>query len=128
MRTQLSGWQIRGRDGDDSAMKYVELTHVTISHVANAIETYRIPFPEALDGLSIKTIKVVSEQNLKFVVDIMDGETTDSIYESLEEIKFHYDQVDIPYRPSERALFVRIHNKGSVTTKFTITVKGIEVK
>lgn len=128
MRTQLSGWQVKERNGDDAGMKYVELTHSTIAHVANGIVVYRIPFPDNVDGLSIKTIKVVSEQTLQFVVDLMDGDTTDSIYESLEELKFHYDQVDIPYRPSERALYVRIHNKGTVTTKFAITVRGIEVK
>lgn len=127
MRTQLSGWQVK-RNGDDAGMKYVELTHDTIAHVANDIVIYRIPFADNIDGLSIKTIKVVSEQNLKFIVDLMDGDTSDSIYESLEEIKFHYDQVDIPYRPSERALYVRIHNRGTITTKFTITVRGIEVK
>lgn len=128
MRTRLSAWQIREREGEDTGMKYVELNHDTIAHVKNGIVTYRIPFPDKMDGLSIKTIKVVSEEHNSFVVTLMDGDTSDFIYESLEESKFHYDQVDIPYRPSERALYVRIHNRGTVTTKFSITVRGIEVK
>lgn len=128
MRTRLSGWQIHNKDRDDLSMRYVEIKHDTIAHVSNDIVTYRIPFADGVEGLSIKTIRVVSEQNLKFVVDLMDGPTQESIYGSLEEIKFHYDQVDIPYLPSDKALFIRIHNKGSITTKFSITVKGIEVK
>jgi hypothetical protein len=126
MRTQLSNWQIKSREERDQ-MKYVSVSQKTIAHSGNSIVDYEIPFPDGVDGFMVKTIRVTSEENVAFIVDLMDGETGYSIYESLEEIKFHYDQVDIPYKPSERTFFVRIHNKGNVTTRFTIDIRGIEV-
>lgn len=127
MRTQLSNWQIKQYKERDQ-MKYVSVNETTIAHVGNSIVTYEIPFPEGVEGVMIKTIRIESEENVSFVVDLMDGATNLSIYESLEEIKFHYDQVDIPYKPEEKKFFVRIHNKGNLTTKFNIDIRGIEVK
>lgn len=127
MRTQLSNWQIKSYEERDQ-MKYVSVSHKTIAHVGNNITTYEVPFPKGIDGFMIKTIRITSEENVAFVIDLMDGATESSIYQSLEEIKFHYDQVDIPYKPIEKSFFVRIHNKGNLTTKFTIDIRGIEVR
>lgn len=126
MRTQLSNWQLKSYKERDQ-MKYVEVNYKTISHTGNAITRYEIPFPDGTDGVLINTIRVTSEENVAFVVGLMDGSTPTSIYESLEEVKFHYDQVSIPFKPKERMFFVNIHNKGNLTTKFTIEIRGIEV-
>lgn len=127
-RTVLSGWQIRREDRDDIPMKYVELNHITKAHIPNDNVVYRLSFPDKVEGISIKTIRIVAEDNVPFMVDILDESLTESIYESLEETKYHYDQVDIPYLPTDKALFVNIHNRGSVTTKFDIKIKGLEVR
>lgn len=127
MRTRLSSWQVNELQGRDT-MQYIEMKHTTVAHAGNGIVTYQIPFPEGVAGLIIKTIRITSLENSSFIVDLMDGNTNYSIYESLEETKFHYDNVDIPYKPIEQALFVRIHNKGSLTNKYEIDIRGIEVK
>lgn len=116
------------REENDAHMKYVSVHHDTIAHVPDAIVTYTIPFPDGVEGINIKTIRVESEQNIKFVIDLMDGNSNISIYESNEEIKFQYDQVDIPYKPDDKKMYVRLQNKGSLTTKFHIEIRGIEVK
>lgn len=127
MRTQLSDWQVKNRQERDQ-MKYVSTSYQTVAHIGSSLVTYRIPFPEGIDGFMIKTVRVISEENVAFVVDLMDGNSEFSIYESLEEIKFHYDQVDLPYKPTEKAFFVGITNRSNLTTKFTIDIRGIEVK
>jgi hypothetical protein len=127
LRTQLSDWQVKTRE-DREEMKYASVTYQTTAHVGNMITTYQIPFPDGVDGFMLKTFRVVSDENVSFVADLMDGNSNVSIYESLEEIKFLYDQVDLPYKPAERAFFVRIYNKGNLTTKFTIDIRGLEVK
>jgi hypothetical protein len=127
LRTQLSDWQVKTREDRDQ-MKYVSMNYQTAAHVGNSITTYQIPFPEGVDGFMIKTVRVISDENVSFIADLMDGNSELSIYESLEEIKFHYDQVDLPYKPVEKAFFVRIFNKGNLTTKFTIDIRGLEVK
>lgn len=126
-RTQLSGWQIPSIESSGK-MKYIELSHSTVAHVANSIVVYRLNLPDDIDGINLKTIRVISDENLSFVVRLMDGDTDMPIYESLEEIKYQYDNVDIPYKPTERAVFVEIHNKGTITTKYHINLRGIEVK
>ena len=126
MRTRLSSWQTKSNEERDQ-MKYVSVSHTTIAHVGTDVVLYEIPFPEGIDGFMIKTVRVTAEDNVAFTVQLMDGNTAYSIYQSLEELKFHYDQVDIPYKPEERAFFVQLHNKGNLTTKFTIDIRGIEV-
>ena len=127
MRTQLNDWQIRARENENE-MKYVHIPYQTVAHSPAEIVTYPVPFPADIKGINIKTIRIVSEESLNFVVSLMDGNTEDVIYESLDELGMQYDQVDIPYKPAEQKLFVRIHNKGSVATRFTIDVRGLEVK
>lgn len=129
MRTKLSPWQIKnGGQAGDGSMRYVGVNHTTLAHVANESVIYRIPFPIDVDGVLISTIRVESELNVVFTVDLMDGNTNKTIYESLEETKFQYDQVNVPYKPSEKAFFVRILNKSGSTTKFNIEIRGVEVK
>lgn len=126
MRTQLSNWQLKSYKERDQ-MKYVEVNHDTIAHVGNSIVNYQIPFPDGVEGFLINTIRVTSEQNVSFVVLLMDGNTNIPIYESLEEIKYHYDQVSIPYKPSDKNFYIQIQNKGNLTTKFKVDIRGIEV-
>lgn len=127
MRTRLSSWQVKTQKEQDT-MKYVEASIVTGAHVGSDIVTYRIDFPQDVVGFNIKSIKVKSEENIAFTVDIMEEDNVDVIYQSTEEIKYHYDNIDIVHLPSVKAFFVRIHNRGSLTTKFNIQIKGIEVK
>lgn len=127
MRTRLSSWQVKTQKEQDT-MKYVEASTVTGAHVGSDIVTYRIDFPQDVVGFNIKSIKVKSEENIAFTVDIMEEDNVDVIYQSTEEIKYHYDNIDIVHLPSVKAFFVRIHNRGSLTTKFNIQIKGIEVK
>lgn len=127
MRTQLNDWQIRVRENQDE-MKYVHIEHKTVAHSPSEVVIYPIPFPEGVLGINIKTIRVLSEEAVPFFIDLMDGASNETIYESLEEMQKQYDQVDLPYKPVEKKLFVRIHNKGNVATKFSIDIRGIEVK
>lgn len=129
MRTRLSPWQIKNGVGEGAgSMKYIGVDYTTIAHVANESVIYRIPFPADVEGVLVHTIRVESELNVAFTVDLMDGNTNKTIYESLEETKFHYDQVNVPYKPSEKAFFVRILNKSGSTTKFNIEIRGVEVR
>lgn len=128
MRTKLSRWQIKELSERDDQMRYVELIHTTVAHVSNDIVTYRLDFPVGVAGIQINTIRVESMEDVPFTVNLMDGNTDTTIYESNIENKLHYDSVVIPYKPSEAAVFVRIHNRGSLTTKFTITIRGVEVR
>lgn len=127
MRTQLNDWQIRVRENQDE-MKYVSIEYSTVAHSPSEVVIYPIPFPEGVLGINIKTIRVQSVEAVPFFIDLMDGASNETIYESLEEMQMQYDQVDLPYKPVEKKLFVRIHNKGNVATKFKISVRGIEVK
>lgn len=127
MRTRLSEWQIKGLKGSGQ-LKYLQINKLTPSHVANDVVTYPIDLPEGADGVNIKTISVQSDQsNNAFIVMLMDGATENRIYESREEIGYHYDNIDIPYKPTDKKVYVRIHNRGSVSTKFKIDIRGIEV-
>lgn len=129
-RTRLSPWQYQSSGaGGEGTMKFVKLTHTTPAHVANGTVTYRIPFPTGVTGIQINTIKIVSIENIRFTVDIMDGNTSETIYESNEELKYQYDNVFIPYKnDADPALYVRLSNKGGIATKFDIDIRGIEVK
>lgn len=128
MRTRLSPWQVKQSETEGGSMKYVSVNHTTNAHVPNDTVVYQIPFPDGIEGVLISTIRIESVENVPFVVDLLDGNTTKTIYESLEELRFQYDQVNIPYKPSEKSFFVRIHNKGGVTTKFNIEIRGVEVR
>lgn len=108
-------------------MKYVSTNYKTVAQVGNSTVLYKVPFSDGVDGINIKTIRVESDENVAFVVSLLDSETGYPIYESLEELKIHYDQVDIPFKPVERNFFIRIFNKSNLTTKFTFDIKGIEV-
>lgn len=127
MRTRLSGWQVKTQKEQDT-MRYVEASLKTNAHVGSDIVTYRLDFPAEVMGFNVKSIKVQSEENVAFTVDVMEEDNIDVIYQSTEEIKYHYDNVDIVHYPNVKAFFVRIHNRGSLTTKFNIQIKGIEVK
>lgn len=127
MRTRLSSWQVKS-NREHETMKYVEVKLNTAAHVGSNTVTYRLDFPKDVDGFNIKSIKVKSEENIEFTVAIMDEDNVDFIYQSLEEIKYHYDNIDIVHRPVTKAFFVKIHNRGSLTTKFSIEIKGIEVR
>lgn len=109
-------------------MKFVEVNYTTDAHVGSDIVTYRLDFPQDVMGFNIKSVKVRSEENIAFTVDIMEEDNVDVIYQSTEEIKYHYDNIDIVHFPSVKAFFVRIHNRGSLATKFNIQIRGIEVK
>jgi len=130
MRTRLSQWQVKDSDkGDEMSMKYVSVDHTTAAHLLNDIVVYRIPFPAGIEGVLIHTIRIQSDMKNIFTADLMDGENTSkTIYESLEEDSFHYDQVNVPYKPNDKAFFVRMQNKSGPTTKFKIEIRGIEVK
>lgn len=127
MRTRLSDWQIKN-GGGEGTMKYISLEHQSVSHLGFDNVIYEIPFPDNVDGVMIKTIRVDSEQDVPFVVSLLDGSSGPSIYQSVQEQKFHYDQVDIPYKPDERAFYVLIEHEGNLTTKFKIDIRGVEVK
>lgn len=129
MRTRLSQWQMKGSiEGDENAMKYVSVDYVTAAHLLNDSVIYRIPFPVGVDGVLIHTIRVESDMVNVFTVDLMDGDNAKTIYESLDETRFHYDQVNVPYKPDDKAFFVRMRTKSGPTTKFKIEIRGVEVK
>ncbi|WP_422661731.1 hypothetical protein ACK8P5_25595 (plasmid) [Paenibacillus sp. EC2-1] len=128
MRTQFSPRQLSGIKTGDEAMRYVQVKYSTPAHGKNETITYSIPLPADVDGIMINTIRVLSQENLTFVADLMDGPTGPSIYESLDELRFLYDQVNIPYKPSDKTLYIRILNKGDISTKYEIDIRGVEVK
>ncbi len=126
-RTRFSPWQFRtSKEGGDQ-MKFVELVYESEAHAPTEEKIYRIPFTAGLLGLQVNTIRVESEVNISFVVSVMDGATDAVIYQGNEASQMHYDAVIIPYKSDDRALYVRIFNKGSLATKFKITIRGIEV-
>lgn len=127
MRTRLSGWQVKTEREQDT-MKYVEVKFKTPAHVGSDAITYKLDFPAEVEGINVKSIKVKSEENIAFTAAIMEQDGVDVIYQSLEEVKYHYDNVDILYLPAIKAFFVHLHNRGSLTTKFDIEIKGIEVR
>lgn len=110
-------------------MKFVKLTMTTVAHTPNATTTYRLPLPKDVKGIQINTIKIVSVENVRFTIDIMDGNTQETIYESNEELRYQYDNVFIPYKnDADPAIYVRLTNKGNLATKFDIDIRGVEVK
>ena len=127
MRTRLSSWQVKTQE-DNETMKYVEVKHSTDSHVGSDAVIYKIDFPEDVEGFNIKAIKVKSVENIAFTVTIFEEDGIDVLYQSVEEIKYHYDVVDLVYKPTVKSFYVQIHNRGSLTTKFDIQIRGIEVK
>jgi hypothetical protein len=128
MRTKFSPWQIKNGWGEDIAMKYVGVDYDTATHVGNESVIYKIDFPEGIDGVLIHTLRIESDISIAFTVDLMDGISTQTIYESIDETKFQYDQVNVPYKPSTKAFYVRLRNKSGIATRFNIQIRGIEVK
>lgn len=127
MRTRLSSWQIKERE-ENNYMKYVEAKYTTIAHLPESIVTYQINFPQNVEGFNIKSIKVKSEENTLFNIVLLDADNNDKIYESFYETQYHYDNVDLVYKPKNKYFLVRIHNQSLLTTKYHIEIKGIEVK
>lgn len=127
MRTRLSSWQIKERE-ENNYMKYVEVKYTTIAHLPESIVTYQINFPQNVEGFNIKSIKVKSEENALFNIVLLDADNNDKIYESFYETQYHYDNVDLVYKPNNKYFLVRIHNQSLLTTKYHIEIKGIEVK
>ena len=126
-RTRLSSWQIPVQE-ERGKMNYVQLKYDTIAHVANDTVVYKIDFPKGIEGINIKTIRIISDERVAFIARLLDDEGDFPIYETLEEIQYQYDNVDIAYKPNKKAIFVEILNKGDLTTKFHIDIRGIEVK
>lgn len=128
MRTRLSSWQMPTVVSDGDSMKYSEIKYTTPAHVGNSEVTYKIPLPEGQAGILIHTLRVSAQTNVAFVVSLMDGNSSNVIYESNQEIRFHYDQVIIPYKPVDGFLYLKVYNKGDIASKFDITIRGVEVK
>lgn len=127
MRTQLSSWQLKEQGGHQQ-MKYVELHYSSPAHLAGETISYPIDFPLNVEGINIKSIKAVSDENIEFSIALIDAVNHDIVYESLDEIKMHYDTIDLVYKSTNKRIIARFINKGALTTKFTVTIKGIEVK
>ena len=109
-------------------MRYVEVNFDTPAHIGSGEVTYKIDFPDDVQGFNIKAIKVKSLEAIGFTVAILEEDGIDVLYQSVEEIKYHYDVVDLVYKPNAKSFFVKVHNRGSLTTKFNIQIRGIEVK
>ena len=127
MRTRLSSWQVRD-EGEAETMRYSEATFDTPAHPGTSAVIYDVPFPSGVEGLNIKSIKVRSVEPVEFQVTILEEDANEILYESVNETKVHYDMVDLVYKPSTKTFRVRIQNRGSLSTKFNIQIKGIEVR
>ncbi len=127
MRTRLSSWQVKTQE-EQETMKYVEVNFDTPAHVGSDEVIYKIDFPVDVQGFNIKAIKVKSLETIGFTVAILEEDGIDVLYQSVEETKYHYDVVDLVYKPNVKSFFVKVHNRGSLTTKFNIQIRGIEVK